>query len=457
MKSAICFALGLWLAAPAHAAASDAERLTGPLAPGFRRPVVQVYPLLDQRGADTTPPKAWRAFVEALESRRNLDVSPPERTLTALKSRPGYITAIPSAYELMGRGHEDYREVRLEGAIAKLGRAVATFVRVGHHLVDRRGVAGAQLTVGLAQLEAGDGVGADRSMRAALLLDPSLKLREGYDRPDAVAAIERARAALVAAETRPREFTIADTTRTVAIYGRAVGSRLEVAIHTAGTLTVEAQPLGDDPVADGDRLASRVWACLPFGSAPRKRGHRSEVLLDAGFGYHIFTTAPVTFGNFGVGANVSWLVAPHLGLDAQISVANSGRDAEEDLRQDVVSGRLFLGPGYSAATSRLRGAVNVGLEAAIASEVVLTSSAACKFFSEDDRPPPALCDHERQVDTGEAGVLMGAGLSVAGGVRLVSQVFLTVRLNVAHYLFDPSDTGLGLPIGGQVALGYRLF
>jgi hypothetical protein len=294
-------------------------------------------------------------------------------------------------------------------------------------------------------------------MRAALLLDPTLKLREGYDRPDAVAALERARAALLAAETRPREFTVADTSRTVAIYGRVVGERLEVAIHSAGTLTVEAQPLGADPAADGDRLASRVWACLPFGSAPRKRGHRSEVLLDAGFGYHIFTTAPVTFGNFGIGANLSWLVAPHLTLDAQLSVANSGRDAEEDLRQDIVSSRLFLGPGYSTGTSRLRGAVNVGLEAAVASEVVLTSSAACKYFTEDDAPPSALCDHDRQIDRGDAGLLMGAGLSVSGGVRLVNQVFLTLRLHVAHYLFDPSGTELGLPVGGQVALGYRLF
>jgi len=445
----------LVFAAPALALDSDAERLAGELAPGFRRPLVRVHPLLDQRGPSQEPPAAWSAFLEALGARRNLEVWAPTRTVAQIKTAPGYTPAIQAGYQHLGTGYADYREVRLADAVTNLRTAVSTLVAARHHLVDRRSVARAQLTIGLAQLEAGDRVGADRSMRAALLFDPTLRLRAGYDRPDAVDALEHARAAIGEAQTRPREFTVVDRSRSVSLHGRVIDDRLEIAIHAAGTLSIETQPLGGDPAADGDRLAARVWACLPFGAAPRRPGHRPRVLVDAGFGYHAFLSAPVTFGNFGLGANLSWLVAPHLALDAQLSVANSGRDAAEDLRGDIASARAFAGPGYSASSKRLRGSVSLGLEAAYASAVVLTSSAACKYFDEDDHPPDELCDHQRQVDTGDPGLLIGAGLSVSGGVRLVDQVFLTLRVHLAHYLFDPADTELGLPVGGQVALGYR--
>lgn len=450
--------LALLLAAPVGAVDSDAERLVGPLPAGFERPTVRIFPVVAQ-DRDPRAQQAWLAFAEALAARPNLAASTPAATVEALTLGSPYVAGVERGQRDLGRGYADYREVQLEPAMDALRAAVATFRAVDHHFVKPREVARAQLTVGLAQLESGDPSSAEAAMRAALLLDPTLELRKGYDRPEAIAALERARAALAADGTAPAEFTellTARSLRTIDLYGRSAGGHLEVAVHLSGGISIQQQPLTDDPAADGERLASRVWACLPFGRTPPKPGHRSRLLIDAGFGYHVFTSAPVTFSNFGLGANLSWLVAPNLALDFQASVANSGRDAEEDLRQDIASARFFVGPGFSAATRRLRATASLGLEAALASKVVLTSSAACKVFSEEDDPPDELCDHDRQIHSDDGGLLMGAGVSVSGGVRLVDQVFLTLRLHVAHYLFDPQDTGLGVPVGGQIALGYRL-
>ncbi len=458
----------LLLAASASAATSDAERLARGLPAGFRRPTVRILPLLDHRALavpggesasvpEAPPPPAWAAFVEALSERANLDVSRPAQTLAAVRGTGEYQRTIRLAEEALNRGYADYREVKLDAAVAGLRGAVETFVSLGFDFVDRRAVARARLTIGLALLEGGDTVGAHAAIREALLTDPSIRLRAGFDRPDAVEALSAIRAALLRAETPPPGFTTPESGESaVVIHARAVGDRLEVAIHRGGAVSVEAQPLGSSPEADGERLASRVWACLPFGSAPAAPGHRSELLLDAGFAWHLFTLAPVTFSNFGLALNASWLVQPNLALDFNAGLSTSGRDTEEDLREDLLSGRLFVGPGYSASGRRLRGGVSVGVEAAFTSAVVLTSHATCKYFDPEDGPPAELCDYDRHLDRGSPGLLLGPALVLSGGVRLIDEVYLSLRLQVAHYFYDPEGTDLGLPVGAQIGLGYLI-
>lgn len=91
------------------------------------------------------------------------------------------------------------------------------------------------------------------------------------------------------------------------------------------------------------------------------------------------------------------------------------------------------------------------------SAVVLTTNPACKFFGEDDEVPDVLCDRDQDIDTFDRVWLVGPAVSVGGSMRLVDQIFLSLRVTAATYLVESDDNGFGVPIGGSVALGYRLF
>lgn len=472
-------ALALWGVAPPSFAAptADASRLNEGLPPGFRRPRVVVYPLLDQRVL-TTPadrhvdgqvparpaPEAWTVFLDELREARNLSVQPPGMTVRAITDDLGYRRALELAMATAERGYRDYREVRLDAAADSLLAAVDAFVELEHHIVAPREVARAALTGGLALLESDKAVLAERAFRRALLLEPTLRLRPGYDLPRAIEALEAARASLLAeGPPAPDDFSARRPGRAKRASGfvlraRALPDRLEVVIHSASGISLEVQPYGDDPTDAGSRLASRVRACLPFGRMPRPEGHRSQLFLEAGFDAYAFADNPVeAFPNVGVAVHLSWIAAPHLSLDFHGSLSNGERDPQEHLRRDIDTARLAFGPGYVWSNERLRAHAQVGLEVATMGPVIITTNPACKYFGEDDPVPDVLCDRERDIDMFDRAWFVGPMVSVGGSVRLVDQIFFALRLTGATYVFESSDNGFDVPLGGSVALGYRLF
>ncbi|MCB9543063.1 MAG: hypothetical protein H6703_11525 [Myxococcales bacterium] len=456
------------LAAPAG---SDAARLNAGLPPGFRRPQIVVYPLVDQRPlaldgrADPPPPPpAWDAFLDALRDAPNLAVETPALTVRALTDDLGYRRALELAQATADRAYRDYREVRLDAAAEGFDAAVDAWLKLEHHVVAPREVARAALTRGLALLEAGDPVAAERALRQALLIDPALRLRPGYDQPRAIEALDAARQGLLAeGPPAPDDFSARtplppQRARAYLLRARVLPDRLEVTLRSAAGVSVETEPLDGDPIDAGSRLASRVRACLPFGWAPRTVGHRARLFLDAGFDSYAFAHNPVeAFPNVGVAVHLSWLAAARLSLDLHASLATGERDPQEHLRQDIATARLWLGPGYDWQSDRFRATAHVGVEVATMSPVVLTTNAACKYWPPGAQVPPVLCDHDTDIDRFDRAWLVGPAITLGGTVRLVDQIYLALRVTGATYLFESADNGFGRPIGGSLALGYRLF
>ena len=53
-------------------------------------------------------------------------------------------------------------------------------------------------------------------------------------------------------------------------------------------------------------------------------------------------------------------------------------------------------------------------------------------------------------------VLVGAYGSLGGGLDLVDDLYLALRVQAAEYFFSNGSSDLGRPLGGIIALGYRL-
>lgn len=467
--------LAAWLA-PADAATpeSDAARLNAGLPPGFRRPQVVIYPLVDQRqltvdeqdgtSAEALPPPAvWTALVDTLRDAPNLAVETPALTQRAITDDLGYRRALELAQATAERAHRDYREVRLEAAAEGFEAAIDAFIKLEHHVVAPREVARAALTRGLALLESGQPVLAERALRQALLIDPRLRLRPGYDQPRAIEALDAARRSLLTdGPPAPDDFSARtplppQRARAYVLRARALPDRIEVTVRSAAGISVESEPTTGEPADAASRLATRIHACLPFGRAPHRPGHRARLHLDAGFDSYAFAQNPVDpFANVGVAVHASYLAASHLSLDLHASLATGERDPQEHLRQDVTTLRMWLGPGYDRQSGRLRLSAHVGVEVAMMSPIELTTNAACKYFGPGEAPS-VLCDVDTDIDRFDRAWLVGPALTLGASVRLVDQVYLAMRVSAATYLFESVDNGFGAPVGGSLALGYRLF
>ena len=455
------------------ASASDAERLAEGLGREFRRPVVALFPLLDQRHYDLAagdgpstrrlpPPEAWTHFVAELVAADNLTVHRPSQTADLLVNNREYQLRLLLAREKANQGYSHYREVRLERAVKELHGAVQVFVEIEHYAVDPREIARAEMTRGLALQESGHPGQAVLAYRQALLFDPTLRPRAGYDRPETIAVFDQARELLTRDRAPPAPFDHARRTGktllpkgTIVVRGRTYRDQVEVTIQSAGISTLERIELGRDSEAEGSRLAGRVRACIPFGTLPPRKRHRRRVYVDAGFTYFVFADAPGDgpFSNVGAAANLSWHFARHIALDGRVSLTNSNRDRSEDLRADVATLRASLSPGFVAGSGRWRGFLNVGFEFASPGAVVTTASPGCKFFSRADGVPRDVCDFER-VERVERTMMIGGVVLAGGSLRLVDRIHLALRGHFTNYFFESQHNDLAYPVGFDVGLGY---
>ena len=446
-----------WGRAPAD---SDAARLNEGLPRSFQRIELLIYPPTDQRplaadGSPLAPPKAWTQFLDALSARRNLRIHPPASTLAKIRKRSDYQRGLRLAQAAAQRGQDDYRRVKLDRATESLAAAIDAMTEIEHHIIDPNGVARLALLHAQALLEGGHKQRAGRAFQQALTFDSHLRLIPGTDSPAAIRALEEARSSLkpgtparigARANPGPRRYIV----RT-----RIMPDLLHITVQSVGGLRVEQMAL-NAPDA-GNRLANRIWTCLPFGRSPRRRADRRRLFLDAGFNYDTFinSSAVDLFSNFGAGLNISWIPTANLAFDANLSLTNSNRDPNEDLREDISTARLFAGPGFIWRAGPFRAGVNVGFSAETISPVITTRNVACKFFKPDDAVP--LCKPEQDIEHVERSWRVGPAMTVSGSLQLVNQLYVSLRVLTATSIFDSVDTGLGFPLGAQLSLGYRLF
>jgi hypothetical protein len=472
----VLVAVLLWVSgALAAPPLSDAERLREGLPPGFRRPTIVVYPVLDARPlalneATPVPPETsvFDAFVAELARFENLNVVRPGQTLNRLRARKGFTEIEVGARAKADEGHDDYKQVRLDAAVAHLGEAAALFSRIEFTYLDPRVVARTELVRGQALLEKGEGVDANGAFSRALAADPRLRLRPNYDRPECIDAFERARRAALESPPPPTELTRWPADEPVvpdlyllrsrlvpAIGGRP--ERLEIYVVGSGNAVMPDVETLVTPDAPG-RLAARVWASLPFGRAVKNKQSGGEVRLDAGFAWFLFAEDGLgsgVFNNVGAQTSFFWGLARNIGLQMAFLVANSGRDTEEDLRADILTYRAFLGPGYETRIGGWRFDAHLGVEVASPGRITTTDNVYCKHSPDDPRTIFAAFCPKDAISATDRTVLVGAGLTAGASLDLVDDLYLSLQVNATEYFYELEATDLGRPIGASLSLGYR--
>jgi len=473
----LCLA-GLFFPMGASAAPplSDVERLRDGLPPGFRRPTVVVYPVLDARPLAAVGPVApspetsvFDAFVAELARHENLNVIRPGQTLQRVRARKGFAENEVEAGRMSGAGHDDYKQVRLDAAIDHLAEAGTLFSRLEYVYVDPRAVARAELVRGQALLEKGDDVDASTAFGRALNADPRLRLRPNYDRPECIDAFERARRAAIETPPAPTELSrwAADEPVSPDVYlvrSRLLPAvaerpeRLEIyVVGSGGAVMPDVQALAMPDAAS--RLAGRLWASLPFGHTVKDKKPGGEVRLDAGFAWFLFAEDGLgagVFNNVGAQSSFYWGLARNIGLQVAFLVANSGRDTEEDLRGDILTYRAFLGPGYEKRVARWRFDAHLGVEVASPGRIATTDNVYCKHAPPDERSIFAAFCPQDAISTSNRTLLVGTGMTAGASVDLVDDLYLALQVNAAEYFYQLESTDLGRPVGASLSLGYRL-
>ena len=458
-----------------RSAQPDIMRLSAPMPPEFKRTTVSIFPLLDgdqlksRVPNDRPPPKAWTAFVKALSNYSNLRIRAPRSTSLRFRSAVNRYGPYRAARRLAARGVREFGEVRLKDAERTLGEAIKTLIELRVHLIEKRFVAKLCLTRGQALLESKRPTDAEAAFQLALRLDPTVRMKSGYDHPKAVAAFDDARRSLLRRDDSPSLRNTSALTSAYStsrrptyyrwvghgVYGRRDGQALEIVIDSPRGVQLERQRLTDSPEKDGELLASRVHATLPFGRWSRRKGGYLKVMSDVGFSGFAYLTSPVGgVPHYGVSSTFGLLVGGRLSLEANVQLSVSGRDFHEHLRENLTTLQLRLGGGIRGRSGRFGGAVHLGLSVDRLSEVVITTTPACKYFTPKDGVPRTLCDFERDFDRTEAAWSVGPSISIEGRFKLLDQLEFVTRVYATVDVFRTVEHGFAWPVGATTGLGY---
>ncbi|MEE2789605.1 MAG: hypothetical protein VX589_19860 [Myxococcota bacterium] len=464
------FAMMMCVAWCPHAAAqavSDEQLLSATLPEDFRYQRVEIYPIVDQRliGASLegkTPPQSpavWRYFLEEISTFHNLTIVSPAATRAALRQRLTTNRELRQALEIGRTGIAAYREVRLVEAEPLLKDALNRLINLDYHVVAPEEVAQIALKLGQTHLEGKRKLSAQTYFQRALLIHPILRLNPDYDHPATIIAFEKVRAELTEQKyTTPPRF---GTFQRIPALGSVVRARLtnafvELLVISKRGIQTFRQPLTSVPRADASRLASKLFACLPRGRAPRPLAN-AQLLLDSGFSGSLYTQSPLApFANLGLSVTTNLILFERLSIEGNAEVSASGRDAQEHLREDLTTLNLRLGVGLQGVSGRLSGFAHLGLQVERLSAVVITTSVACKYFSRGDEVPTNLCDFDSDFNRTPPAWSVGPALSIGGRIRLIAGLHLIARVSAATFIFSTEDTGFDWPIGASIALGYQL-
>ena len=448
----------------------DAEQLSRPLPTAFNQTKVLIYPavsfaaLASPDGSVKEDQGALeRAVLEQLKSYANLRIYSPDTVRVGVRKRKGYDMNRAEALERARWGQESYSQVRLPSAIKKLKSALMLLIEIEYHLENPLAVAQIALTLGQALLEAGQVSEAADAFKHALVLQPTLRMRRDYDRPDAIKAFEQARRGLAKAGDAPeRRDALADLSvkraniRT-SIRTYLLPQEIVAVIRTPQGRQIERQAISDDHVGDASRIASRIFATLPFGYLSRARQTKS-LFIDTGFSGFTYATSPVgAFPHFGLQTNATFVVAEKLSLEGTLQLGSSARDRHEHLRKNLNTVRARVAAGLHSTWGRWSGFAHFGLQVDYQSEVVITTTVACKYFTPSDDVPPTLCDFDDDFDRSDGTWSVGGGVSIGARFRVLDPIFLVIRVSGAAYAFQTEPTDFAWPVGASFALAYQLY
>jgi len=448
---------------------ADIHRLSSTLGTHFEKISVSIFPISDQRRIKgrVSPPESesriWTEFIHQLRLYHNLKVKTPAPTQEFLGVRLRSTLSYQKAMKHMHMGQRAFNDVRLKDAADHLGAALDILFGLRYHWVAPTDVARILLMRGQAFLEAKKIADAELSFRRALEVDPGIRMREGFDHPDTVSVFERVRIRSMNRALRSElVLNVTPDTRNFyaftgySIHGRLTDQTLEIRIESPRGVLQERIHRTEDPVSDGQRLASRVHAGLPFGRVLHET-LLASLHIDAGFEGSTHLVSPVgVFAHYGLRSQIGLLIGNRVYFTSDIAMSVSARDFHEHLRESITSVRLHLGGGTQLRAGPFRGTVILGVQADRMSAITITNSAACKYFRPDDQVPRDLCDFDRDIDRTSPSWSVGPAITLEGRLPIFGQIEFFTQMRVASYLLKTEEHGLDWPVSGALGLGYRL-
>ena len=460
-------------AAPSGEEVGDFERLLGGAPPAARLKLI-IYPLDDQSLLDDEAVdererarlgergrQAWERFVQVLGEYPNLDLETPERLRHRLRRGERYQRLFGVASELRRRGEQAYRDVELEQSIELFSSSLKILTELSYRETDPKDLARLYLQRGIASLEIERLTAAEADFQRALRHDPGLRLRPGFDGARTLEAFARALEARRARSIEP--WTPQDLSLPAGnyrIYGVLRDATLLITFQRPEGLSFERLELGrDDPAESGDRLARRIWGCLPFQL--NQQGVESELpklYMQGAFRYFAFTRSPVAiFSHFAFHGGLAWHLSPRLIVEIDSAWGNSNRDEQATLRDELRTVRSGVGLAYQLLQSTPRLQLSLGLELTHLSAVRLSSVVGCKHFSEDDLPPPAICDFDADIRQEDPSWHLGPATRLSLQLPIAKGAEITLAFDAAAYIYDSGYDRLGIPLGGWLGVRYALF
>ena len=134
----------------------------------------------------------------------------------------------------------------------------------------------------------------------------------------------------------------------------------------------------------------------------------------------------------------------------------SGRDVREDLRQDVHTYALQLGPlwRFGRGEGSLSASLALTLGLRHFSEVLVTREVGCKYFDLSADLPPQLCQPQRDITRFDESWRVTSRLLFGVSVPLRSALALVFNLSASSELYELSEGPFKRPVSFSVGLGY---
>ena len=431
-----------------------------------------IFPAIDYRqlrnkSSDASDTKGIKPLVLELKRYLNLRVFSPDQTRNRIKTRLRQSKDFRKAQRLARDGKKAFENVRLAESSRLLGQAIALYTRLRYQLIEPTVVSKLLVMKGQALLEDKKVLDARNAFSRALQIDPGFRLNRDLDHPNLVNAFENARISLIRQESAGLNLDYGrqlDTPATKDFYrwvGNAVYIKfrqrtVDIIIDSPRGLQSERQPLSNDLADDMSRLASRIFSTLPIGQYRRRAIQRSST-ADIGMSVGMHAVTPVgVLPNYGITSSVRLISSDGLLLRLAGTLALSGRDYHEHLRQSIVMTQLNLNGGFQWFWRRVGLGILVGIQVDRMGDIEITTNPACKYFTRASEVPSTLCDYNLDMTRIGPSWSIGPNLEVESQIKVFQKISIFIRMKSAAYLYSNTDHEFNWPLSGIMGLSYHL-
>jgi hypothetical protein len=419
-------------------------------------------------------------LLRTLKDQPEFKVIPWEEVLHRLNAKLKDETSEHLFRNAMELGVEQYRALRVKGALETLQKAEKLLHRNLIDLKRPRQTAQLYLYLGLCFLEEQRVDDARLAFGRMFFYHPDIQFQSGFFPPRVEESLRSAYRDFVRAI--PTENLSSDGKSLKRLY-RATG--LELILLPLGKegedgeVELRVLDLGRgipilveriDRAKDTDinraasRFVSRFVACHTFRtrhSSSFRRKYR-KMYVAAEIGYHTYVKHPTRnlIHNMSIGVRAGKSFSPHIGGFASLSVLSSFEErflwiklnGNQDLDHRLASLRMTGGLEFKMRWGKFTWYVAPGLEAVLHPEIRVITSAECKFFGLDH--PNCAPKNVKVID---ASIPMGFNAGAGVRFRPKQGVFLGIHLQSSLYLL-PLDKRkvLDYPFTASFSLGFDL-